>query len=377
MPTVPAKARKKTATPAAKPTLEPAAGLSNPVDELQLEQLKIEWVPRSSVRPNKWNPNKMTDRDRALLRQSILEDGWTQPIVTLPDGTIVDGEQRWTTSGGSIQTHDIEAIIAKMQERAEQGYVTSPSILSRLERARSRVQQLEQEGVTSITLAHLTGGLVPVTRVDFTDDAHKMISTIRHNRARGAHQVDSMASITRDLQQMGLDFGDLEVRLGMFPDEIERLLDTDPLQDIDVTRPLSAAWEPVALTTMTNEQLTANDQAALVQARSQAVQTQAKQHALQVQEVEQQRAAETAQRVQQAETERGSALTQPEKQAIARQVAQALPTPEALKPAPLRKFIFFVSEDEYQLCAAVLGEPPIEGFLKLCRDVAARQHVTD
>jgi hypothetical protein len=319
----------------------------------------------------------MTEHDRLLLRQSILEDGWTQPIVTLQDGTIVDGEQRWTTSGGTIQTSDIDAIIAKMEERAAQGFVTSPSILTRLERARARVEQLTTAGVSPITLAHLTGGLVPITRVDFTDDAHKMISTIRHNRARGAHQVDSMAAITRDLQQMGLDFGDLEVRLGMFPDEIERLLDTDPLSDIDVTRPLSAAWEPVAITTMTDEQLTANDQAALVQARSQAVQTQAKQHALQVQQVQEQRAAETEQRVQQAEAERGAALTQMEKQAIAKEVAHTLPAPEALKPAPLRKFIFFVSEDEYQVCAAVLGEPPVEGFLKLCRAVAERQHVAD
>lgn len=360
MPSVPTRARKKTVR-TTQPVLEPAEVLANPVDDLQLEQLKIEWVPRQSLRPNLYNPNRMSDHDRALLRQSILEDGWTQPIVTLVDGTIVDGEQRWTTSGGTIQSSDIEAIIAKMQERAAQGYVISPSILGRLERALARVQHLEQAGVASITLAHLTGGLVPITRVDFTDDAHKMISTIRHNRARGAHQVDSMASITRDLQQMGLDFGDLEVRLGMFPDEIERLLDTDPLSDIDVTRPLSAAWEPVALTTMTDEQLTANDQAALVQARSQAVQTQAKQHALQVQAVQEERQAQTQQRIEQREAERGAALTQPEKQAIAREVAQALPTPEALKPAPLRKFIFFVSEDEYQVCAAVLGNRPWRG----------------
>jgi hypothetical protein len=294
----------------------------------------------------------------------------------LLDGTIVDGEQRWTTSATVIQVADIEAIIAKMEERAEQGFVISASIMQRLVAAKLRIENLARQGVSPITLAHLTGGLVPVTRVDFTDDAHKMISTIRHNRARGAHQVDAMGSITRDLQQMGLDFEDLEVRLGMFPDEIERLLDTDPLSDIDMTRPLSAAWEPVALTTMTNDQLTANDQAELVQARSQAVQTQAKQHALQVQAVEQERQAQTQQRVEQAEAERGEALTQVEKQAIAREVAHALPTPQALKPAPLRKFIFFVSEEEYQVCAAVLGEPPVEGFLKLCREVAERQHVS-
>src|SRR5215468_1499388 len=113
MATVPAKTRKKPASTAAPKVVEPDEVL-DPVDTLQLEQLKIEWVPRSSVRPNKWNPNRMTEHDRALLRQSILEDGWTQPIVTLPDGTIVDGEQRWTTSGGSIQSSDIAAIIAKM-----------------------------------------------------------------------------------------------------------------------------------------------------------------------------------------------------------------------------------------------------------------------
>src|SRR5262245_19054940 len=119
MATVPAKARKKSPRTAAPKVVEPAE-VRNPVDQLQLEQLVIEWVPRSSLRANSYNPNRMTEHDRLLLRQSILEDGWTQPIVTLQDGTIVDGEQRWTTSGGSIQSGDIAAIIAKMQERAEQ-----------------------------------------------------------------------------------------------------------------------------------------------------------------------------------------------------------------------------------------------------------------
>ena len=67
---------------------------------MQLNQLKVEWVPRDTVKPNAYNPNKMTWDVRQLLLQSLLEDGWTQPIVTLMDGTIVDGEQRWTTSVG-------------------------------------------------------------------------------------------------------------------------------------------------------------------------------------------------------------------------------------------------------------------------------------
>src|SRR5262249_33502409 len=112
------------------------------VDDLQLSQLKVEWVPRSLLRPNKYNPNKMTLHDRALLKQSILEDGWTQPIVTLLDGTIVDGEQRWTVAGGPITSGDIETIIAKMESRRAEGYLISDSILQRLQTSLARVREI-------------------------------------------------------------------------------------------------------------------------------------------------------------------------------------------------------------------------------------------
>lgn len=63
-----------------------------PVSQVQLEQLKVEWILYDDVSPNDYNPNRMTLKDRLLLRQSLLEDGWTQSIVTLSNG-----EQRWPT----------------------------------------------------------------------------------------------------------------------------------------------------------------------------------------------------------------------------------------------------------------------------------------
>lgn len=344
---------------------------AHPVNDLQLSQLTVEWVPRENLRPNDYNPNRMTFQDRALLRQSILEDGWTQPIVTLLDGTIVDGEQRWTTAGGPISASDLDMIIAKMEERSTQGFVSSPSILGRLRTARERCAALEAGGLHPI-LADLTGGLVPITRVDFQDDAHKMIATIRHNRARSTHLLDAMAEIARDLQQLGLDFDDLETRLGMLPDEIERLTEIAPLQDIPLDTPLSPSWSPVPIASLTEEQLLADERAELARTRSVAANAEAKRHAQAVQHVEAQRTQALQAQVQALEAERGTALTQPEKAVLAERIAQDLPTPPPL-PAPiLHKFIFFVTPDEYRLCTAVLGDPPVQGFLRLCREAAQR-----
>lgn len=165
----------------------------------------------------------MSYHERLLLRQSLLEDGWTQPIVTLPDQTIVDGEQRWTTAGIPLTPKDIQDVLEKMEKRKTQGAPVSDSIILRLRESKKRLVAAIKAGLPG-TIASITGGLVPITRLDLGDDAHKMISTIRHNRARGAHQIDSMTSITQDLVTLGLDFEDLETRLGMDDEEIQRFL---------------------------------------------------------------------------------------------------------------------------------------------------------
>ncbi len=136
---------------------------------------RVRWVPRGRLRSNLYNPNAVAPPELDLLELSIVEDGWTQPLVVLPDDTIVDGFHRWTVS----------------------------------DRPRVRL---------------MTDGLVPVVTVD-ADPMHRMMSTIRHNRARGTHAVLRMAEIVRTMRDTGLAAEEICQRLGMEDEELERLLD--------------------------------------------------------------------------------------------------------------------------------------------------------
>lgn len=59
----------------------------------------LQWVNRDSLKPNDYNPNKVSKENLKLLIQSILTNGWTLPIVVRPDMTIIDGFHRWTVAG--------------------------------------------------------------------------------------------------------------------------------------------------------------------------------------------------------------------------------------------------------------------------------------
>jgi len=156
----------------------------------------VEWVPRDVLHANGYNPNKVAPPELALLKLSILEDGWTQPIVAREDGEIVDGFHRWTISG--------DPDIAKM-----------------------------------------TGGLVPVVRLANVDPAHQRMSTIRHNRARGTHHVLRMADIVADLmEEYGLDVAELMFRLGMEDEEVERLADRGAMVKRGRNDDFGKGWVP-------------------------------------------------------------------------------------------------------------------------------------
>lgn len=66
---------------------------------------KVRWLPRERLRGNSYNPNVVAPPELELLITSLVEDGWTQPVVVLPaEGgkhTIVDGFHRWTVSADS------------------------------------------------------------------------------------------------------------------------------------------------------------------------------------------------------------------------------------------------------------------------------------
>lgn len=140
---------------------------------------KVEWVDPATLTANDYNPNRVAPVELKLLKQSMMEDGWTQPLVARADDEIVDGFHRWTLA---MKDDDVAA---------------------------------------------LGEGLVPVVRLPASlDEAHARMATIRHNRARGHHAVLKMADIVVDLvNEYGIPPVDLEARLGMDDEEVDRLLD--------------------------------------------------------------------------------------------------------------------------------------------------------
>jgi ParB-like chromosome segregation protein Spo0J len=142
---------------------------------------RIEWVPAAAIVANDYNPNVQPPPENRLLRISLLEDGWTQPVVVFDDGSdakpvIVDGEHRWRVAA------------------------TDPEV------------------------ARLTEGLVPIVRI-LGDRAHRMMSTVRHNRARGEHAIAPMAEVVRQLLTAGNAVEDVCFLMQMEPEEVDRLAD--------------------------------------------------------------------------------------------------------------------------------------------------------
>jgi len=136
----------------------------------------LQWVDRSRLKPNDYNPNKVSRDNLDLLTQSILTNGWTLPIVVRPDYTIIDGFHRWTVSGE-------EPLHTKL------------------------------------------GGKVPVVIVNHTDKADDMYGTITHNRARGTHLLEPMKAIVKELMDAGKSVKEISKQLGMKPEEVFRLSD--------------------------------------------------------------------------------------------------------------------------------------------------------
>lgn len=180
---------------------------------------RVEWVSRDTLRGNDYNPNHVAAPEMRLLKLSIVENGWTQPIVSRsPDpetgiAEIVDGFHRWTVSA-------------------------DPEV------------------------AALTGGLVPVVRIT-TDEATQRMATIRHNRARGTHAVVRMADIVADLvNEQGVEPAEVGRRLQMDTEEVKRLLlHGDMSQRGRGDGTFSRGWVPGGKTDTTEEPADDDDDA--------------------------------------------------------------------------------------------------------------------
>jgi ParB-like chromosome segregation protein Spo0J len=156
---------------------------------------RVKWIDRSVLRSNHYNPNHVAPKELELLKISIKEDGWTQPIVARPDGEIVDGFHRWTVSADK-------------------------------------------------DIFEMTDGKVPVVYINPPKD-QQMMATIRHNRARGSHAVLKMADIVRDLiDNQGLSFDEVQERLQMEWEEVDRLYDASGMTVRGSKDTFNTGWVP-------------------------------------------------------------------------------------------------------------------------------------
>lgn len=160
----------------------------------------VEWVMSERVEANDYNPNAVAPPEMKLLEHSIECDGYTQPIVSwkLEDKReVVDGFHRNLVGKKS----DI------VKERIK-GYLPIVSIKS------------EQ-----------------------TSRNNRIASTIRHNRARGKHKVESMSDIVIELKKRNWSDSRIAKELGMDQDEVLRLCQITGLTDVFDNQEFSKAWE--------------------------------------------------------------------------------------------------------------------------------------
>lgn len=158
------------------------------------------WVRSETIEANDYNPNSVAPPEMKLLEVSIMEDGYTQPIVTFSrEGVreVVDGFHRNRVG------RECKEINARIR------------------------------------------GYLPVVTINEgrEDKGDRMASTIRHNRARGKHRIDSMSEIIVELKRRNWSDARIARDLGMDADEILRLSQISGLAEMFTDKEFSEAWE--------------------------------------------------------------------------------------------------------------------------------------
>ena len=84
--------------------------------------------------------------------------------------------------------------------------------------------------------------MLPVVVID-KDMSDRTASTIRHNRARGTHNVELMSVIVAELVEMGKGDRWICKHIGMSADELLRLKQITGLASLFANRDFSDSWE--------------------------------------------------------------------------------------------------------------------------------------
>lgn len=161
--------------------------------------MKVQMLPTTAVRPPKWRATSILRPDLLLLKSSMTESGWLQPLVVrLADSSIIDGSERWN--------------IACTDDRFRKKH----------------------------------GDAVPVVFHD-VDDVDAMVLHVRLNRARGfVHPVRLSTVVNKIIVSDKYGERDLAAILSMSDDELELLLTGDLIKKKNLQKyEYSRAWVPV------------------------------------------------------------------------------------------------------------------------------------
>ena len=162
------------------------------------------WIKQQQVIANDYNPNVMSPTEKRLLETSLVKDGYTHPVVVLPIQQSKNKPSQWQVVDGYHRY-----------------------LLSKKNSLNKRIN-----------------GYLPITILDVESHtmADQMAATIRHNRARGQHQVAAMSDIVRDLSRLGWNDQKIGDELGMSQDEVLRLKQISGLAELFSEHDFSEAW---------------------------------------------------------------------------------------------------------------------------------------
>lgn len=163
------------------------------------------WVKNDLVEANDYNPNSVAPPEMELLRHSICEDGYTQPIVA------------WS------KEESFEVVDGFHRNRVGKEY----------------------DDIKQRIHGYLPLVVINSTRENKND---RVAATIRHNRARGKHKIDAMAEIVLDLKRRNWSPKKIGKELGMDQDEVLRLSQITGLAEMFEDSEFSEAWEAEQLT---------------------------------------------------------------------------------------------------------------------------------
>ena len=160
----------------------------------------VRWIKQDEITANDYNPNNVAPPEKRLLCKSLEMDGFTQPIV------VTESEARHYEIVDGFHRHEI--------------------------------------GSNRAVLKRQLKGYLPVTclRKERQKKFDRIAATIRHNRARGRHQINAMSDIVRELVQLGWDDERISQELGMDSDEVLRLKQINGLLELFADRRYSEAW---------------------------------------------------------------------------------------------------------------------------------------